>query len=142
MPSLETGPISSPMKNVAERYTFSSLHDFLYVELGKAILRGNAPRQCRLCGRWFLHEQGDRAMYFSRSCSMICAFSAASISGVICSIAASRSAAACVAQALRNYDRAIHFFFSARFPLCGVGQVDPPRQRAPAVPAVWTLVPP
>ena len=45
---------------------FSSLHDFLYVELGKAILRGNAPRQCRLCGRWFLHEQGDRAMYCER----------------------------------------------------------------------------
>lgn len=51
---------------MAERYTFSSLHDFLYVELGKAILRGNAPRQCRLCGRWFLHEQGDRAMYCER----------------------------------------------------------------------------
>ena len=49
-----------------ERYTFSSLHDFLFVELGKAILRGNAPRQCRLCGRWFLHEQGDRAMYCER----------------------------------------------------------------------------
>ena len=51
---------------MTERYTFSSLHDFLYVELGKAILRGNAPRQCRLCGRWFLHEQGDRAMYCER----------------------------------------------------------------------------
>lgn len=52
---------------MTERYTFSSLHDFLYVELGKAILRGNAPRQCRLCGRWFLHEQGDRAMYCERT---------------------------------------------------------------------------
>ena len=51
---------------MTERYTFSSLHDFLFVELGKAILRGNAPRQCRLCGRWFLHEQGDRAMYCER----------------------------------------------------------------------------
>lgn len=51
---------------MTERYAFSSLHDFLYVELGKAILRGNAPRQCRLCGRWFLHEQGDRAMYCER----------------------------------------------------------------------------
>ena len=49
-----------------ERYTFSSLRDFLYVELGKAILRGNAPRQCRLCGNWFLHESGDRAMYCER----------------------------------------------------------------------------
>ena len=34
--------------------------------MGKAILRGSAPRQCRLCGRWFLHEQGDRAMYCER----------------------------------------------------------------------------
>lgn len=51
---------------LVERYTFSSLRDFLYVELGKAILRGNAPRQCRLCGNWFLHEQGDRAMYCER----------------------------------------------------------------------------
>ena len=48
---------------MVERYVFSSLRDFLYVELGKAILHGNAPRQCRLCGRWFLHEQGDRAVY-------------------------------------------------------------------------------
>ncbi len=51
---------------MTERYSFSSLHDFLFVELGKAILRGSAPRQCRLCGRWFLHEQGDRAMYCER----------------------------------------------------------------------------
>lgn len=51
---------------MVERYTFSSLRDFLYVELGKAILHGNAPRQCRLCGRWFLHEQGDRAIYCER----------------------------------------------------------------------------
>lgn len=51
---------------MTERYSFSSLHDFLFVELGKSILRGNAPRQCRLCGRWFLHEQGDRAMYCER----------------------------------------------------------------------------
>ena len=51
---------------MTERYSFSSLCDFLFVELGKAILRGSAPRQCRLCGRWFLHEQGDRAMYCER----------------------------------------------------------------------------
>ena len=51
---------------MVERYVFSSLRDFLYVELGKAILHGNAPRQCRLCGRWFLHEQGDRAIYCER----------------------------------------------------------------------------
>ena len=51
---------------MVERYTFSSLREFLYVELGKALLKDNAPRQCRLCGHWFLHEQGDRMMYFKR----------------------------------------------------------------------------
>lgn len=51
---------------IAERYTFSSLRDFLYVELNKAIIHGNAPRQCRLCGRWFLHEQGDKTVYCER----------------------------------------------------------------------------
>ena len=59
-------PIENGIGIMTERYTFSSLRDFLYVELGKAITHGNAPRQCRLCGRWFLHEQGDRAMYCER----------------------------------------------------------------------------
>lgn len=51
---------------LAERYTFPRLRDFLYVELGRAILHGNAPRQCRLCRGWFLHKQGDRAIYCER----------------------------------------------------------------------------
>lgn len=59
-------PIEDGTGVIAERYLFSSLRDFLYVELGKAIAHGNAPRQCRLCGRWFLHEQGDRMMYCGR----------------------------------------------------------------------------
>ncbi len=59
-------PIDGNVGGMIERYVFSSLRDFLYVELGKAILRGNAPRQCRLCGNWFLHEQGDRAIYCER----------------------------------------------------------------------------
>ncbi len=49
-----------------ERYTFPSLRSFLYVEMGKAILRGNAPRKCRLCGNWFLHERGERSIYCER----------------------------------------------------------------------------
>lgn len=48
---------------MAERWTVSCLRDFLYLELGKAIEHGNAPRQCRLCGHWFLHEQGDKTVY-------------------------------------------------------------------------------
>lgn len=51
---------------LVERATFSSLRDFLYMELGRAILKGNGPRQCRLCGNWFFHEQGDRTIYCER----------------------------------------------------------------------------
>lgn len=49
-----------------ERYTFPALRDFLYVEMGKSILKGNAPRKCRLCGGWFLHERGERSIYCER----------------------------------------------------------------------------
>lgn len=59
-----------PLKDsiiLTERYTFPTLRDFLYVELGRAILHGNTPRQCRLCGGWFLHKQGDRAIYCERT---------------------------------------------------------------------------
>ena len=59
-------PIEGDAGTIVERYSFSTLRDFLYVELGKAIRRGNAPRQCRLCQCWFLHEQGDRAIYCER----------------------------------------------------------------------------
>ena len=51
---------------MVERYIFSCPHDFLYVELGKAIAKGNAPRQCRLCGHWFLHVQGEKTVYCDR----------------------------------------------------------------------------
>jgi len=49
-----------------ERCTFPTLRDFLYVELGKAIIKGNAPRKCRLCGGWFLHERGGKSIYCER----------------------------------------------------------------------------
>ena len=51
---------------VVEQYTFFSLRDFLYVELGRGIFYGNTPRQCRLCGNWFLHVHGDKSMYCER----------------------------------------------------------------------------
>ncbi|MCM1234088.1 MAG: DUF6076 domain-containing protein [Ruminococcus flavefaciens] len=53
--------------HLLERYTFPTLRDFLYVELGKSIIRGNAPRKCRLCGGWFLHERGG-AVHLLRAC--------------------------------------------------------------------------
>ncbi len=59
-------PVAENTGAMVERYTFSCLRDFLYVELGKAIEKGCAPRQCRLCGRWFLHVQGDKSVYCGR----------------------------------------------------------------------------
>ncbi len=59
-------PVAENTGAMVERYTFSCLRDFLYVELGKAIEKGCAPRQCRLCGRWFLHVQGDKSVYCER----------------------------------------------------------------------------
>jgi len=59
-------PLEGSVGVMVERYVFQNLRDFLYVELGKAIAHGNAPRQCRLCGNWFLHEQGERMMYCER----------------------------------------------------------------------------
>lgn len=59
-------PTDENRNGMAERWTVSCLRDFLYLELGKAIEHGNAPRQCRLCGHWFLHEQGDKTVYCGR----------------------------------------------------------------------------
>lgn len=51
---------------LVERYVFQSLRDFLYVELGKAMAIGNAPRQCRRCKRWFFHQSGEKYVYCNR----------------------------------------------------------------------------
>ena len=59
-------PLEDGSGIVVEQFEFQNLRDFLYVELGKAICCGNAPRQCRLCGQWFLHEHGSTAMYCER----------------------------------------------------------------------------
>ena len=59
-------PADGDGNTMAERWTVSCLRDFLYLELGKAIEHGNAPRQCRLCGHWFLHEQGNKTVYCGR----------------------------------------------------------------------------
>lgn len=56
-------PVAEDGVVFVERCTFECLWDFLYVELCKAIQIGNVPRQCRLCGRWFLHAQGEKFLY-------------------------------------------------------------------------------
>ena len=59
-------PVDGDDGVMVERWTISCLRDFLYWGLGKAIDKGNAPRQGRLCGRWFFHEQGDKTVYCER----------------------------------------------------------------------------
>ena len=56
-------PVESDIVAMVERCTFQCLWDFLYAELCRAIRTGNAPRQCRLCRRWFLHVQGEKYLY-------------------------------------------------------------------------------
>jgi hypothetical protein len=41
-----------------EKMVYKRLSDFLYTELFKAMMMGNVPKQCRLCGRYFLQEKG------------------------------------------------------------------------------------
>lgn len=64
--SFVSRPTDGSGNAMAERWTVSCLRDFLCLELGKAIEHGNAPRQCRLCGKWFLHEQRDKTVYCNR----------------------------------------------------------------------------
>ena len=56
-------PVEGDVVAMVERCTFQCLWDFLYVELCRAIRVGNAPRECRLCRRWFLHVQGEKFLY-------------------------------------------------------------------------------
>ena len=51
---------------IVEQITFQCLQDFLYMELCRGFQRGNAPRECRLCKRWFLHLRGAKYVYCDR----------------------------------------------------------------------------
>lgn len=46
-----------------ERMTFTRLLDFLYTDFFKGILKGCVPKQCKLCGRYFLLEKGFHYEY-------------------------------------------------------------------------------
>lgn len=46
-----------------ERMTFTRLLDFLYTDFFKGILKGFVPKQCKLCGRYFLLEKGFHFEY-------------------------------------------------------------------------------
>jgi len=48
---------------IAEKATFTSLTDFLRTEFYRGLARGNAPRCCHNCGRYFLLTKGYDTCY-------------------------------------------------------------------------------
>ena len=76
-----------PMQNedgevvIAEQAQFGELHAFLYVDFYRALARGNAPRRCHNCGRYFLLTRGYNTCYCNnvapgettRTCRKVCA---------------------------------------------------------------------
>jgi hypothetical protein len=48
---------------IAEKATFNSLTDFLRTEFYRGLARGNAPRCCHNCGRYFLLTKGYDTCY-------------------------------------------------------------------------------
>lgn len=43
---------------IYEKRVYKRLSNFLYTEFFKAMMMGNVPKPCRLCGRYFLQEKG------------------------------------------------------------------------------------
>ncbi len=48
---------------IAEKATFNSLTDFLQTEFYRGLAKGNAPRRCHNCGRYFLLTAGYNTCY-------------------------------------------------------------------------------
>ena len=48
---------------IAEKATFSNLTDFLRTEFYRGLAKGNAPRRCHNCGRYFLLTEGYNTCY-------------------------------------------------------------------------------
>lgn len=46
-----------------ERMTFTRLLDFLYTDFFKGMMKGSVPKQCKLCGQYFLLEKGFHYEY-------------------------------------------------------------------------------
>ena len=60
-------PMLSPTEEgevfIAEKAVFGSLTDFLQTELYRGLAKGNAPRRCHNCGRYFLLTAGYNTCY-------------------------------------------------------------------------------
>lgn len=67
--SLEYTPMPSPFDEkvycLAERMEFESAGDFLHVDFFRALTKGNAPRHCHNCSRFFLPTAGYDTRYYN-----------------------------------------------------------------------------
>ncbi|MCL2486143.1 MAG: DUF6076 domain-containing protein [Oscillospiraceae bacterium] len=65
--SIEYIPMPSPTNNkvycLAERMEFTSLGDFLHIDFFRGLTKGNVPRRCHNCGRFFLLTAGYDTCY-------------------------------------------------------------------------------
>jgi hypothetical protein len=58
---------STGVPQLFEKLEFSRLLDFVYVDFFKGIMLGNYPKQCKLCGRYFVQERGVSYEYCSET---------------------------------------------------------------------------
>ena len=56
-------PVDEKKYVIAERLVFESLGDFLRADFFRGIIRGNEPRKCHNCGRYFLLTSGYDIRY-------------------------------------------------------------------------------
>ena len=56
-------PVDEKKYVIAERLAFENLGDFLRADFFRGIMRGNAPRKCHNCGRYFLLTSGYDIRY-------------------------------------------------------------------------------
>ena len=60
-------PVHPEKYILAERVVFSSLADFLHMDLFRGLMHGNVPRRCHNCRKFFLLQNGyDCLLYTSR----------------------------------------------------------------------------
>lgn len=59
-------PVQPEKYILAERVVFSSLADFLHMDLFRGLMHGNVPRRCHNCRKFFLLQKGYDVRYCTR----------------------------------------------------------------------------
>ena len=59
-------PVHPEKYILAERVVFSSLADFLHMDLFRGLMHGNVPRRCHNCRKFFLLQKGYDVRYCTR----------------------------------------------------------------------------